>query len=175
MRGADLHKSQMASDTPSSTAFKPGTADAGASHAANRSAGITTVPTVRRSGFGALAVEGGHGAHVAGRGESGKRNRRVLVVAAYRESIDRWTEACREANIELVGIDLEAFALLRAVAPPVDPESAAARVAGTIGHERTTLAISDGEVCDFTRVLEWGGSTLTAAVERVLNVSASEA
>jgi type IV pilus assembly protein PilM len=109
--------------------------------------------------------------------ESGKRNRRVLVVAAYRESIDRFTEACREAGIELVGIDLEAFALLRAVAPPSEnPESAeAARVAVTIGHERTTLAISDGEVCDFTRVLEWGGSTLTGAIERGLNISASEA
>jgi type IV pilus assembly protein PilM len=106
---------------------------------------------------------------------SGKRNRRVLVVAAYRESIDRYTEACREAGIELVGIDLEAFALLRAVAPPADSEAAAARVAVTIGHERTTLAISDGEVCDFTRVLEWGGSTLTGAIERTLNISTSEA
>jgi type IV pilus assembly protein PilM len=107
--------------------------------------------------------------------ESGKRNRRVLVVAAYRESIDRYTAACREANIELAGIDLEAFALLRAVAAPADAESAAARVAVTIGHERTTLAISDGEVCDFTRVLEWGGSTLTGAIERGLNIPASEA
>jgi type IV pilus assembly protein PilM len=109
--------------------------------------------------------------------ESGKRNRRVLVVAAYRESIDRYTEACREAGIELVGIDLEAFALLRAVTPrTVNPESVeAARVAVTIGHERTTLAISDGEVCDFTRVLEWGGATLTGAIERQLNISASEA
>jgi type IV pilus assembly protein PilM len=108
---------------------------------------------------------------------AGKRNRRVLVVAAYRESIDRYTAACREAGIELAGIDLEAFALLRAVAPPIENSDAAqaARVAVSIGHERTTLAISDGAVCDFTRVLEWGGSTLTGAIERQLNISASEA
>jgi type IV pilus assembly protein PilM len=108
---------------------------------------------------------------------AGKRSRRILVVAAYRESIDRYTEAFREAGIELAGIDLEAFGLLRAVTPPAQsPEGVeAAVVAVTIGHERTTLAISDGEVCDFTRVLEWGGSTLTGAIERRLNISAAEA
>jgi type IV pilus assembly protein PilM len=108
---------------------------------------------------------------------AGKRSRRILVVAAYRESIDRYTEAFREAGIELAGIDLEAFGLLRAVTPPAQsPEGVeAAVVAVTIGHERTTLAISDGAVCDFTRVLEWGGSTLTGAIERRLNISAAEA
>jgi type IV pilus assembly protein PilM len=107
---------------------------------------------------------------------AGKRNRRILVVAAYRDSIDRYTEAFKEAGIELAGIDLEAFGLLRAVTPAERPDGVgAAVVAVTIGHERTTLAISDGAVCDFTRVLEWGGSTLTGAIERRLNISAAEA
>ena len=107
--------------------------------------------------------------------EAGKVNRRILVVAAYRESIDRYTAACKQAGIELVGIDLEAFALLRAVAPAGSDSAEAAVVAITIGHDRSTLAISDGAVCDFTRVLEWGGSTLTRAIERELSVTASEA
>jgi type IV pilus assembly protein PilM len=108
--------------------------------------------------------------------EAGRVNRRILVVAAYKESIDRYTVACKEAGIELVGIDLEAFALLRAVTAPSDSSSAdAALVAVTIGHDRTTLAISDGVVCDFTRVLEWGGSRLDRAIERELGVNASEA
>jgi type IV pilus assembly protein PilM len=108
---------------------------------------------------------------------AGMRNRRILVVAAYRESIDRYTDAFRQAGIELAGIDLEAFGLLRAVTPPANraEDVEAAVVAVTIGHERTTLAISDGDVCDFTRVLEWGGSTLTGAIERRLNISAVEA
>jgi type IV pilus assembly protein PilM len=108
---------------------------------------------------------------------AGKRSRRILVVAAYRESIDRYTDAFKQAGIELAGIDLEAFGLLRAVAAPAErPEGGeAALVAVTIGHERTTLAISDGAVCDFTRVLEWGGSTLTGVIERRLNISAAEA
>jgi type IV pilus assembly protein PilM len=109
--------------------------------------------------------------------EAGKLNRRILVVAAYRDSIDRYTAAFNEAGIELAAIDLEAFALLRAVAAPTktSESSEAAVVAVTIGHERSTLAISDGAVCDFMRVLEWGGSTLTRAIEHELGVTASEA
>ncbi len=47
------------------------------------------------------------------------RTRRVLLVVAYRELVDRYTDACRKAGIEVVGIDLEAFALLRALAEPL--------------------------------------------------------
>ena len=44
-----------------------------------------------------------------------------------------------------------------------------------IGHERTTLAISDGGVCDFTRVLEWGGSQLGEAIGKALKIAPAEA
>jgi type IV pilus assembly protein PilM len=107
--------------------------------------------------------------------ESGQTSRRVVLAAAYRDSIDRYVAACKEAGIELASVDLEAFALLRAVAPPAVRDEPAAAVAVTIGHDRTTLAISDGTVCDFTRVLEWGGSSLTEAIERELGVAGSEA
>src|SRR5439155_14007074 len=107
--------------------------------------------------------------------EAGTTHRRIVLAAAYRDSIDRYVTACKEAGIEVVGVDLEAFALLRAVAPPTAGDEPAAVVAVTIGHERTTLAISDGEVCDFTRVLEWGGASLVAAVGRALGLDAGEA
>jgi len=108
---------------------------------------------------------------------SGAINRRIVLAAAYRESIDRFVAACKEAKLELIGIDLEAFALLRAVAPAFPPGDAphAAVIAVTVGHDRTTLAISDGDVCDFTRVLEWGGSALTTAIGRALQIPAPEA
>src|SRR5262245_5933076 len=79
--------------------------------------------------------------------ESGQTTRRVVLAAAYRDSIDRYVAACKEAGIQIVGVDLEAFALLRAVAPPAAGDEPAAVVAVTIGHDRTTLAISDGTVC----------------------------
>ena len=103
---------------------------------------------------------------------------RVLLAVAYRDLVDRFTSTCAAAKIELVGIDIEAFALLRAVGgePLQSGERAeAARVAVSIGHDRTTVAVSDGHVCEFTRVLDWGGARVTAAIQRALDVSTEEA
>jgi len=107
--------------------------------------------------------------------EAGQRSRRVVLAAAYRDSIDRYVAACKEAGIEVGAVDLEAFALLRAVAPATVRDAQAAVVAVTIGHDRTTLAISDGVVCDFTRVLEWGGANLEDAIARELGLTGDEA
>ncbi len=49
------------------------------------------------------------------------------------------------------------------------------RVAVSLGHDRTTLAISDGSVCEFTRVLEWGGGKLEHAIALDLGVTPDEA
>ena len=110
--------------------------------------------------------------------ESGAVSRRVLLAAAYREPIDHYIEACRAARLELSGIDVEAFALLRAVAPrraDADGAPATAAVVVSIGHDRSTLAISDGTVCDFMRVLDWGGAKLEAAISRELGLTVAEA
>jgi type IV pilus assembly protein PilM len=110
--------------------------------------------------------------------EEGRTLRRVMLVVAYRELIDRYVAACRKAGIQLVGIDLEAFALLRALSAQAGEQEdapAAALVAVSIGHDRSTFAVSDGRICEFTRVLEWGGSTLDVAVARALDLAPSQA
>jgi len=109
--------------------------------------------------------------------EEGQTVKRVLLVVAYRELVDRYVSACNRAGIELVGIDLEAFALLRAMAAPQPDgeQSEAALVVVSIGHERSTFAVSDGRVCEFTRVLEWGGSALNVAIARAIDKAPSEA
>ena len=107
--------------------------------------------------------------------ESGSVSRRVLLAAAYKEPIDHYVEACRAARLELSGIDVEAFALLRAVAPRANGEAAVASVVVSIGHDRSTLAISDGAVCDFMRVLDWGGANLESAIARELGLTGAEA
>jgi type IV pilus assembly protein PilM len=103
---------------------------------------------------------------------------RVLLAVAYRDLVDRFAATCSAAKIELAGIDMEAFALLRAVGgDPLAPgqRDEAARVAVSIGHDRTTVAVSDGRVCEFTRVLDWGGTRVTGAIERALEVDTAEA
>ena len=110
--------------------------------------------------------------------EFGSTSRRVLLAAAYREPIDHYVQAFREAGLELEGIDVEAFALLRAVAPErasANGDEPTAIVALSLGHDRSTLAISDGKVCDFVRVLPWGGAKLEAAIARELALSPEEA
>jgi type IV pilus assembly protein PilM len=109
--------------------------------------------------------------------EDGQPTKRVLLVVAYRELIDRYVDACKKAGITLVGIDLEAFALLRALQAPqegVGTDATAALVVVAIGHERSTFAVSDGRVCEFTRVLEWGGSALNVAIARSVDAAPSE-
>jgi type IV pilus assembly protein PilM len=108
--------------------------------------------------------------------DEGETTRKILLVLAYRDLIDRYVAACRHAGIQLVGIDLEAFALLRAIAAPREEASPAqaALVAVTVGHDRTTFAVSDGRTCEFTRVLDWGGHSLNVGLARALDMAPSE-
>jgi type IV pilus assembly protein PilM len=109
--------------------------------------------------------------------DEGETVKKVLLVVAYRELVDRYVSACRKAGVELVGIDLEAFALLRSMGAPREEglPADAALVVVSVGHERSTFAVSDGRVCEFTRVLEWGGSSLNLAIARALDTVPSDA
>ncbi|HWB21725.1 MAG TPA: type IV pilus assembly protein PilM [Gaiellaceae bacterium] len=110
-------------------------------------------------------------------GDDGERLHRVLLVFAHRELVDGYLDACKRAGVKLLGIDFDAFALLRALSgPPVEPNGRqGALVAVAIGHERTIFAVSDGSVCDFARVLDWGGASLDAALVRALNLEPERA
>jgi type IV pilus assembly protein PilM len=108
----------------------------------------------------------------------GESEPRVLLVVTYRELVNGFGGACRAAGLTLAGIDLEAFGLLRALANPSAPEeggSPVAVVAVTIGHQRSTVAVSNGRVCELTRVIDWGGTNLDGAIARSLNVSSEDA
>src|SRR5204863_10012655 len=72
--------------------------------------------------------------------ESGQPVKRVLLVVAYRELVDRYISACRKAGIVLAGIDLEAFALLRALGAPAD-RGGSALVAVAVGYDRSTFTV----------------------------------
>jgi len=107
--------------------------------------------------------------------EDGTPVKRILLVVAYREVVDRYLQACRGAGLQVIGIDLEAFALLRSLEAPADRDSGSgALIAVAIGHDRTTIAVSTGRLCEFTRVLDWGGWSLNIAIARELDKAPSE-
>ena len=107
--------------------------------------------------------------------DEGQKKHRVLLVVAYRDLVDRYVGACKKAGIKLAGVDLEAFALLRALGEPPAEGASAAIVVASVGSDRSTLAVSNGEVCEFTRVIEWGGQNLNVAIARSLDMTPSEA
>jgi type IV pilus assembly protein PilM len=103
----------------------------------------------------------------------GVTTKKVMLVVAYRDLVDRYVDACRKAGITLAGVDLEAFAMLRALGAPTEPGDRGT-VAVAIGFDRSTFAVTDGRTCDFTRVLEWGGWSLNTKLADAFNSSPSE-
>jgi type IV pilus assembly protein PilM len=80
----------------------------------------------------------------------GNARTNVVVVAARESMIERLVEAVRSAGLRPVGIDLNAFALVRALASGARDDSA--RVYCHLGAI-TNLAIAVGASCLFTRPL----------------------
>jgi len=79
---------------------------------------------------------------------------RVVLVAAQRDMVERLLSAVRAAGLTAEGIDLSAFALIRSLYRP-EPEQAA-RVLYLNVDGLTNLAIAEGPVCRFTRVVGSG-------------------
>lgn len=79
---------------------------------------------------------------------------KVVVVAAREAMISRLVEAVREAGLRPEGVDLNAFALVRALSPPAVSDETA-RVYCHLGGV-TNLAIAVGSACLFTRPLSTG-------------------
>jgi type IV pilus assembly protein PilM len=86
---------------------------------------------------------------------------RVVLVAAQRDMIERLLSAVRRAGLRPEGIDLSAFALIRSLYRT--DEEHAGRVLYLNVDGLTNLAIAEGTVCRFTRVV--GGGLEGMAVE----------
>jgi type IV pilus assembly protein PilM len=96
---------------------------------------------------------------------------RVIVVAAQREMVERLLRAVRHAGLRPEGIDLSAFALIRSLYRP--GAEASAQLEGEGGAERvlylnvgglTNMAIAEGKVCRFTRVVGGGLEAMASEI-----------
>jgi type IV pilus assembly protein PilM len=87
---------------------------------------------------------------------SGLRTR-VVVTAARKETMERLAGVARAAGLELVGIDLSAFAMIRALAPAQGGASLYINASGL-----TNIAVANETGCLFTRAAS-GGLDATVA------------
>jgi type IV pilus assembly protein PilM len=84
---------------------------------------------------------------------------RVVLVAARRDVVERFHAAARQAGLRPVGIDLSAFAMIRAL----HDGTTGAMLYVSIGG-MTNLALAEGTTCVFTRVVPGGVEALAAAL-----------
>jgi type IV pilus assembly protein PilM len=100
---------------------------------------------------------------------------RVVLVAAQRDMVERLLAAVRGAGLSAEGVDLSAFALIRSLYRP-DPDGSG-RVLYLNVDGLTNLAIAEGTVCRFTRVVGSGleGMAGELAVRRGIAVADAHA
>ena len=97
---------------------------------------------------------------------------RVVVVAAQKDMIERLLAAVRRAGLRPEGVDLSAFALIRALHRH-DPE--AERVLYLNVDGLTNLAIAEGTICRFTRVVGSGLEGMAVQVAERRGIALAEA
>jgi type IV pilus assembly protein PilM len=86
---------------------------------------------------------------------AGQERTRVVVVAVRRDMIDRIVSAARQANLQIEGIDLSAFAMVRAIGSDHTDAILYVNVAGL-----TNVAVANGSGCLFTRAAAGGLDTM---------------
>jgi type IV pilus assembly protein PilM len=90
----------------------------------------------------------------------GGPRQKVVLVAAQRDMIERLLAAVRGAGLTPVGVDLSAFALIRSLYRADDEH--AGRVLYLNVDGLTNVAIAEGKVCRFTRVVGGGLEEMAA-------------
>lgn len=107
-------------------------------------------------------------------GEGDTRMLRLLLVAGQRDMIGNHVAAAERAGLRPVGVDLNAFALLRALVP--DPEtSEGSEMVIDIGAGVTNIIVHERGTPRFVRILVLGGGDITDALVAGLGVSTDDA
>jgi len=96
---------------------------------------------------------------------------RVLLTGAPKTLIASYVELFKAANIELVSLETEIFALTRSL---IGKEKSHVLIVD-LGAERTNIAIVDQGIPLLTRVIKSGGSNITQALAGSMGLSFEEA
>lgn len=108
------------------------------------------------------------------RGEPGEGDR-VLVVAAQREMVLRYTSAVRAGGLRSVGVDVKALALTRSALPGDFFGDTGAAVLLDVGPEISNLVVAEGDAPTMARFVPVGFANFVGAVGRVADLPDDEA
>jgi len=97
----------------------------------------------------------------------------IVLAAARRGPVLELVDAVNAAGLKPLGIELEPFALVRALGDPAQ-ENEAARLYVHIGASNAILAIAIGHTCMFTRSAPPSGSGLVEHIRMLLGYHASQ-
>jgi type IV pilus assembly protein PilM len=104
---------------------------------------------------------------------------RVVLVAAQRDMIERLLKAVRKAGLSVEGVDLSAFALIRSLYRPEAASSPEGEQTGRVLYLNvdglTNLAIAEGTVCRFTRVVGSGLEGMAGELAERRSIALTEA
>lgn len=108
----------------------------------------------------------------------GVAKQKVLVVAAQKVMVMDYINALKKAKLGVGEIDLQAFAMLRSLAPKssfeLGPAVGAVAIAN-IGSDVTNIVVETGGQPQFTRIVSFGGDNFTRAVQEFKGVTFAEA
>ena len=105
----------------------------------------------------------------------GQRFVRVLVVAAQSLMVDAILQSIRKAKLEPTLLDLDAFALLRALAPGDVIAERTGEMLVDIGSAVTNVVVHENGVPRFVRVLLMGGHAISDGLMSALGLTFEEA
>lgn len=99
-------------------------------------------------------------------------NVKILVTAAPKNLVSRYVEIFKSANIKLLSLETEAFALARSL---IGPSATKTVMIVDIGSTTSDLSIVQDGVPILNRTINIGGQTLTKAIADSMNVNLERA
>lgn len=105
-----------------------------------------------------------------GDGDDGQRQIRILLVAAQRHIVDELLDVVGRARLDVTGIDLDAFAVLRALTPPGLIGDGEGEMVVDVGGSLTDIVVHRNGTPHFVRTVLFGGETVTRGLMEDLQV-----
>ena len=102
--------------------------------------------------------------------EEGDRFSRILLVAAQRQMVEAILDVVTAARLEPAGLDLDAFAMLRSLAPEGLLDDRDGEMLIDIGSSVTNIVVHENGVPRFVRILLMGGGSITDSLVGALGI-----